>query len=149
MTPEERKAKKAAYYQANREKILAKVKAYADANPEKVKAVNKRWRDENAIEYDRARYARDPKKYNARSRKYYHGNHEAQRAVAAQRYQETKKWVYARTCVKVAVARGELEKYPCWVCGDVNTEAHHADYDAPLSVVWLCRSHHQRLHHEV
>lgn len=38
-------------------------------------------------------------------------------------------------------------KQPCEVCGAEKSEAHHDDYTKPLSVRWLCRSHH-RLHHE-
>jgi hypothetical protein len=48
--------------------------------------------------------------------------------------------------VNRALARGTLVKTCCEVCGVVEVEAHHTDYDAPLSVVWLCRKHHQECH---
>ena len=34
---------------------------------------------------------------------------------------------------------------PCFICGE-KAEGHHPDYDQPLSVVWLCRSHHMQAH---
>lgn len=44
-----------------------------------------------------------------------------------------------------AVRRGLVKKCPCMVCG-AKAEAHHPDYDRPLDVVWLCRSHHMQAH---
>jgi len=42
--------------------------------------------------------------------------------------------------------KGRLVKKPCEICGGADSVAHHEDYNKPLDVVWLCRSHH-RLHH--
>ena len=53
------------------------------------------------------------------------------------------KWV-----VKDALLSGRLVKQPCFVCGDLKVEAHHADYSAPLAVSWLCKQHHIELHRE-
>jgi DNA-directed RNA polymerase subunit N (RpoN/RPB10) len=44
-----------------------------------------------------------------------------------------------------AVRRGAIRPLPCFVCGS-KAEAHHPDYDAPLSVVWLCPPHHKQTH---
>ena len=44
-----------------------------------------------------------------------------------------------------AVRSGKIVPQPCWVCGE-KAEAHHPDYDQPLSVVWLCPSHHKQTH---
>ena len=52
----------------------------------------------------------------------------------------------ARSKVKYALSIGRLEKLPCWVCGAANSEAHHADYSAPLAVTWLCDKHHKETH---
>lgn len=41
---------------------------------------------------------------------------------------------------------GGYTKQPCDVCGSQQAEKHHEDYDRPLDVVWLCRSHHLDLH---
>lgn len=45
-----------------------------------------------------------------------------------------------------ALAKGIITKTVCMVCGNPNVEAHHADYDQPLSVVWLCAIHHRECH---
>ena len=51
----------------------------------------------------------------------------------------------ARIAVANAISAGKLSPTPCWICGD-RAEAHHADYSAPLDVVWLCRAHHVATH---
>jgi len=40
------------------------------------------------------------------------------------------------------LARANVTKLPCQVCGDDKSEAHHEDYSRPLDVVWLCHKHH-------
>lgn len=45
-----------------------------------------------------------------------------------------------------ALRRGALERQPCETCGAEKTDAHHDDYSKPLSVRWLCRSHHNKWH---
>jgi hypothetical protein len=49
--------------------------------------------------------------------------------------------------VKYAVKTGKLIKTPCQVCGELKVEGHHPDYSRPLDVVWLCRKHHNEIHH--
>lgn len=61
--------------------------------------------------------------------------------TAEQRYKDN-----ARSYANVYKQRGELIPAPCERCGDVDTEMHHDDYDAPLDVRWLCRSCHLALH---
>jgi len=55
----------------------------------------------------------------------------------------------AHCAVNNAVRDGRLEKEPCAVCGNENSEAHHEDYLQPLVVVWLCRKHHMLLHGKI
>jgi hypothetical protein len=45
-----------------------------------------------------------------------------------------------------AVKRGRIQKLPCFVCGDIETQGHHPDYDRPLDVIWLCAKHHREAH---
>lgn len=52
----------------------------------------------------------------------------------------------AHLAVQRALSQGKLKKRPCEVCGKLRVDAHHDDYDRPLSVRWLCRSHHNLLH---
>lgn len=54
----------------------------------------------------------------------------------------------AQNILSRAVRSGKV--IPWEVCAvsdcDRKPEAHHPDYDAPLSVVWLCRAHHMQAH---
>lgn len=54
----------------------------------------------------------------------------------------------ARWTLRHAVDAGRVTKYPCEVCGDEKSEGHHDDYGEPLSVRWLCRTHHSEHHNE-
>lgn len=47
-----------------------------------------------------------------------------------------------------AVKKGSVQKTACFICGEQEVQAHHADYDAPLSVIWLCSKHHKQAHME-
>jgi hypothetical protein len=48
--------------------------------------------------------------------------------------------------VEAAILNGKLVRQPCEECYTPNAQAHHDDYTKPLSVRWLCSSHHQRFH---
>lgn len=54
----------------------------------------------------------------------------------------------ARRKLRNAVSNGEVSKMPCEVCGDVNSQGHHHDYEKPLDVTWLCPIHHAEAHHK-
>ena len=54
----------------------------------------------------------------------------------------------AKLAVKAAINAGRLVALPCVVCGKAKTQGHHPDYSEPLSVIWLCATHHQQLHRE-
>jgi hypothetical protein len=60
--------------------------------------------------------------------------------------QRNKKRLAAHNAVAKAVLRKGLTAMPCLECGEAKTEAHHADYDRPLDVVWLCEPHHKETH---
>lgn len=65
------------------------------------------------------------------------------------RYRERNRAVYlAHRAVKRAVDKGRLDKWPCQICGDPNTEAHHVSYEKhmQLAVTWLCPEHHGQIH---
>jgi hypothetical protein len=58
--------------------------------------------------------------------------------------------------VHFAILRGELISKGCeWKgCNVANQPglgivAHHEDYDKPLDVIWLCRTHHKLRHREI
>lgn len=52
----------------------------------------------------------------------------------------------AQDMVKNALKKGELKRQPCEICNEPKTHAHHDDYSKPLSVRWLCRTHHLEWH---
>lgn len=52
----------------------------------------------------------------------------------------------ARMSLRKAVARGKIAREPCEICGSLPVEAHHDDYSQPLSVRWLCPTHHREHH---
>lgn len=54
----------------------------------------------------------------------------------------------AHTITSNAIRDGRLIPQVCWVCGN-KAEAHHPDYSRPLEVVWLCKTHHEEVHHMV
>lgn len=45
-----------------------------------------------------------------------------------------------------AIRDGKLIKQPCSVCGNLDVQAHHCDYDKPLEVIWLCPVDHEAWH---
>lgn len=55
----------------------------------------------------------------------------------------------ARRLLNHAVARENIFRQPCEVCGAKKVEAHHSDYSKPLDVRWLCRMHHREHHRKV
>jgi hypothetical protein len=59
---------------------------------------------------------------------------------------QVKKISPVRGKVNRALRQGILVRQPCEVCGAIKVDAHHDDYDQPLAVRWLCRTHHH-LHH--
>lgn len=54
--------------------------------------------------------------------------------------------IKASGAIQRAVREGKIKPLPCKVCGDTKVDGHHPDYSKPLSVIWLCRLHHKRLH---
>ena len=51
-----------------------------------------------------------------------------------------------RSYLHIYIKRGVIKKGPCVVCNTAERiEAHHPDYDKPLLVYWMCRSHHSLL----
>ena len=56
----------------------------------------------------------------------------------------------AHRAVQVAMAAGVIERQECDICGTCGSLiAHHPDYSEPLAVIWLCRTHHARVHAEM
>lgn len=56
--------------------------------------------------------------------------------------------VWAQSATRSAIRRGILERKPCAICGDPETDFHHDPraYDQPLRGTFLCRRHHKAEH---
>ena len=48
--------------------------------------------------------------------------------------------------IRMAKKKGEIIKQSCEICGNKDGQAHHDDYNKPLELRWLCRSHHMIFH---
>lgn len=44
------------------------------------------------------------------------------------------------------IQSADIPRRPCEICGAEPAHMHHPDYAKPLDVVFLCPSHHRRLH---
>ena len=53
----------------------------------------------------------------------------------------------ARRMARDAVKNGLLVRKSCQVCGEKRVDGHHPDYSKPLEVLWLCKVHHNDIHH--
>jgi hypothetical protein len=62
------------------------------------------------------------------------------------RYANNKHKFAANGAVNRAIKAGELVRGPCEKCADPDTEGHHDDYNKPLDVRWLCKTHHNEHH---
>lgn len=71
--------------------------------------------------------------------------------MMSRRYREKaehKLQLQARHRANYMVELGVIERQPCAVCGDVNAELHHPNYNESGLVIWLCEAHHKNLHKE-
>lgn len=62
---------------------------------------------------------------------------------------EQRKKMNVHSYAHVYFKRGKIIKEPCIICGDINSQMHHPDYNKPLLVEWYCRKHHLKLHRDV
>jgi len=96
--------------------------------------------------YDNER-ANDPGRVAARAAYAATEDGKAARIRARKRWQSKHpKRKAAHDAVNSALQHKKLTKQPCFMCGCEEVEAHHADYDRPLDVVWLCVAHHKEIH---
>lgn len=68
----------------------------------------------------------------------------ATRQVRWQQANPKARWAHG--CLQSALRRGLIEREPCAVCGADKVDGHHANYDRPMDVIWLCRAHHVAEH---
>jgi hypothetical protein len=73
-------------------------------------------------------------------------NSRANRKPYTEWSEEQKHKARARAYAHSHLRRGKISRKGCQVCG-APAEMHHADYNWPLRITWLCRRHHVYLHH--
>lgn len=95
----------------------------------------------------RIRAIRDKEKRNATVRRIRHADptFKARATAHARAIYPTLK-EQARQALRRAVNRGEIQRQPCEDCGRPKGDGHHADYNKPLEVTWLCRACHGKRH---
>lgn len=119
------------------------------------KDVKKRYYDkpEQIREYERKRHQTDHRKeYIAKHRPVYKQTKDFKESVkkSHRKYRKENPDKYkAHTTLNNAVRDGRLDKEPCGICGDINSQAHHEDYSKPLDVIWLCDKHHKEKHKQL
>jgi hypothetical protein len=105
-----------------------------ERDPDAHRRKNAAWRDENRGTHNalQREYAKTPEG----------------RRVEAERQKRDRQKVYARNAVQRALRSGELVRGGCARAGQDGhecrgrIEAHHADYEKPLEVEWLCSAGH-------
>lgn len=107
------------YYERRKNDIAARAKAHYIANVQEMRAKGRGRKKDKSKEYQKSRAwaKKNPQKRRAHEK------------------------------VKIAKRDGKLVPLPCEICGSTNVQAHHEDYSKPLEVRWLCRLHHESVHH--
>lgn len=100
--------------------------------------------------YNRERYASDPERFRASSRKRREENPSGCLETRLRTCEKSPTPVNARRAVEAALKSGDLTNPGvCSGCGcgsdEHRIEAHHRDYTKPLDVVWLCTPCHRRM----
>ena len=97
-------------------------------------------------EYDRKRGELHHRKEANRIRQKTEKGKEAHRLSMLKYEERYKNRKAAHIIFSNAVRDKKVFKLPCFVCGELNVEGHHPDYERPLDVVWLCEKHHKETH---
>lgn len=131
------KARYRAWYEANRERVLARQlkngRKYRAENKERIRLYTK------SIAERRSQYMKD---YVATE----NGRKRMRLGVENHRRRNRLK-ANTRATTQHAIRDGRLVRMPCEKCGHDKVEAHHDDYSKPFEVRWLCRKHHLEHHY--
>jgi hypothetical protein len=110
----------------------AKIVKWNHKNPDKKYLHYKRWYDKNT----------------GALKEYREGRKEIHNRNTVRWIKNNKNKVRTHIDVRNALRNGLIAKLPCSVCGSVNVQGHHEDYDKSLEVIWLCLQHHKDIHRE-
>jgi hypothetical protein len=127
------------HYEQNREKYLTRSKCWRLENPLKCKEQNYRYY--NQMNQEQKEKALERKRIYDKTDK---------GKLKSKTYRQGKKWI-ARYTFRNAIRDGKIKKETiCQLClSDKWVEGHHADYDKPLIVVWVCRKCHAAIHKKI
>ena len=141
--PEKRKECKKRWADKNKEIIRQRRKNMSEekkaARREYVRLYNRKWREEN-----KERSRETVRKCSTKNKEKYKQLYQDNKENHPEKFK-------ARDSVGNAVRSKKITKpSKCSACESTeNIEGHHADYDKPLEVIWLCSRCHKRLHAEI
>ena len=139
----------AAYYHANRDRMLEHGRKIYWENRKKEVARKRRYNltnRERHVEYTRRRYSENVEKCREQNRASYLRHLDRRRAETRAKRQSEPEKVRARDIANYEVKAGRLLKQPCHQCGSPRAQKHHPDYSQPLLIEWLCSMCHGRTH---
>ena len=93
----------------------------------------RRWREQN------------PEKARLQSYNNYWKNKDKFLSIERKRMKAYPEKRRATNAINNGIRDGKIKREKCIYCSKTG-EGHHPDYSKPLEVLWLCRSHHIRLH---
>jgi len=125
------------YYRLNRNSEIERAKKYQKENRERMTAISKERRHNNILEQE---------KNKTRAREWYCNNKKRFYEYKDNYKKANMDKIIAQKEARKAIAKKELIRKPCEICGNTKTDAHHDDYSKPLEVRWLCRAHHKEWH---
>lgn len=142
MTDDERRAKQRAYYQANREKLIAKAKKWQAENADAVKA----YREANKSEYARRSkewQQANPERVRVKTqrwqsanpdavRRWQKANPAATRAIKQRRRAKEREAEGTHTAADI-LRIGDAQKWRCHWCAKPTGKAYEVDHIKPLS----------------
>jgi len=151
---EEKKKRRANETPAQRAIRLAKMKeyhvTYRLTHKKEVAAYGKAYNQahkKEAAAYRRKRKEENPEVVRETWRNHYANNKDKKKADLRQWKTEHHEETQVQAITNYAIKTGKLIPRPCVACSSTeNVIAHHEDYQKPLDVWWLCRSHHWHRH---
>lgn len=138
------------YREKHREELREKAREYYAKHKEEI-----RIKDKIRYKKERTRRLKTAKENVARRReevrqyqKEYRAKHRQELSAYSRAIWQNRKSKYggAHHALNHAIASGAIRKQPCEICGEIEVEAHHDDYNKPLVVRWLCERCHSEWH---
>ncbi len=127
------------YFVKNRKRLNSKSRDYYHRNRERLLILGKEYRLKHRDE--RLTYEKE-----------YRRKHRKKINTFNKEWKKTKQGrliTKAVNMVRNAVAKSEIIRLNCEICGNPKSQAHHNNYNEPLKVTWLCKKHHIERHSQM